>query len=74
MQSKYLARTNVIVKRILLKKGLLDYTVLQNKRMRRCRVRYIICCGNLSLSKIIGGGGGGGGGGGHPTPPHPFIL
>ena len=34
--------------------------------------RYIICWGNLSLSKIIGGGGGGGGG--HPAPPHPFIL
>ena len=34
--------------------------------------RYIICWGNVSLSKIIGGGGGGGGG--HPAPPHPFIL
>ena len=32
--------------------------------------RHIICCSNLSLSKIIGGGGGGG----HPAPPHPFIL
>ena len=30
-------------------------------------IRYIICCGNLNLSKIIGGGG-------HPAPPHPFIL
>ena len=27
----------------------------------------MICWGNLSLSKIIGGGG-------HPAPPHPFIL
>ena len=33
--------------------------------------RYIICWGNLSLSKIIGGGGGGGG---HPAPPHRRIL
>ena len=31
--------------------------------------RYIICWGNSSFSKIIGGGGGG-----HPAPPHPFIL
>ena len=30
--------------------------------------RYIICWGDFSLSKIIGGGEG------HPTPPHPFIL
>ena len=29
--------------------------------------RYIICWGNVSFSKIIGGGG-------HPAPPHPFIL
>ena len=29
---------------------------------------YIICWGNLSLSKIIGWGGGG------PPLPHPFIL
>ena len=29
--------------------------------------RYIICWGNLSLSKIIGGKG-------HPALPHPFIL
>ena len=27
----------------------------------------VICCGNLSLSKIIGGWC-------HPAPPHPFIL
>ena len=36
--------------------------------MIRTLRRYIICWGNLSLSKIIGGGGGGGG------TPHRRIL
>ena len=31
-------------------------------------VLRVLCWGNLSLSKIIGGGGG------HLAPPHPFIL
>ena len=35
--------------------------------------RYIICWGNLRLSKLLVGGGGGGGGG-HPALQHPFIL
>ena len=43
------------------------------REIRKCfrktaKFEYIICWGNLSLSKIIGGGGG------HPAPPHPFIL